>query len=487
MKHLSHYIAGDWVEGTGAEFQSHEPSTGEVNGTCRAATLEDVTRAVSAARTALPAWSQSPLGQRIDRLNAFAQQLREHRDELRETVCRETGKPRWEAAGEVDSMIAKVPISIDAHAQRCRTTSIDVDGAAGVTRFKPHGVAVVLGPFNFPGHLPNGHIVPALLAGNTVVFKPSEMTPLTAVETVKLWERAGLPPGAINLVHGAGDVGAALVRHEGIDAVYFTGSDAGGRAISRALADRPGVVTALEMGGNNPLVVHDVRDLEAAAYLTIQSSYLSAGQRCSCARRLIVTGDADRFIERLVAMIRRVRVGAFTDTPEPFMGPVISPAAAKRLLDAQRDLLERGGTALAEMRPLNAYGTLLTPGLMDVTAVKNRADVEHFGPLLQLIRVPDLDAAIAEANHTRYGLAAGILSDDRGAFERFYREVRAGVINWNRALTGASSRLPFGGVGCSGNGRPSGAWAADYCSYPVASLEVDTLAMPAKRSPGIGQ
>jgi succinylglutamic semialdehyde dehydrogenase len=240
------------------------------------------------------------------------------------------------------------------------------------------------------------------------------------------------------------------------------------------------------MGGNNPLIVWNVNDLHAAAYATVQSAYLSAGQRCSCARRLIVpaSGDSGEFITRLLEMIQRIRVGQYTDIPEPFMGPVIHKRAADDLLHMQSDLQRRGGKSLVEMRRLDG-DNLLSPGLIDVTEIAERDDNEIFGPLLQLIRVHYFDEAIAEANRTAYGLAAGLLCDDRALYEKFFREIRAGVVNWNRPLTGASSQLPFGGIGNSGNHRPSGSFAADYCSYPIASLESETLTMPATLSPGL--
>jgi succinylglutamic semialdehyde dehydrogenase len=233
--------------------------------------------------------------------------------------------------------------------------------------------------------------------------------------------------------------------------------------------------------------VHKVGDLRAAAYATVQSAFLSAGQRCSCARRLIVVdgGEADAFIDAVVDMMKRVRVGHHTDEPEPFMGPVIHKSAAAGLLAAQGESLDRGGRAIVEMNLVRGTTALLKPGLVDVTQVTAREDEELFGPLLQVIRVKDFDAAIAEANNTRFGLAAGLLSDDRSLWERFYRKIRAGVVNWNRPLTGASSALPFGGIGDSGNHRPSAYFAADYCSYPVASLEIERVAMPEKLTPGI--
>lgn len=448
----------------------------------------EVDRAVAAARAALDSWSDAPIARRVDYLEAFAEQLRQNKAALLEIISEETGKPRWESVTEVDAMIGKVALSIRAQDERRRPVETVTAGVTAATRYKPNGVCAVLGPFNFPGHLPNGHIVPALLAGNTVVFKPSEWTPRTAEKTVKLWRAAGLPDGVINRLPSGRELGKLLVSHRDIDGVYFTGSYAVGCAINRALADRPGTIAALEMGGNNPLVVHRVADLRAAAYAIVQSAFLSAGQRCSCARRLIVVdgSEADALTDALVDMMKRVRVGHHTDEPEPFMGPVIHKSVAAELLLAQDQLHSGGGgRPIVDMKLVPGTTALLTPGLIDVTAVAARKDDELFGPLLQLIRVKDFDAAIAEANNTRFGLAAGLLSDDRALWERFYRKIRAGVVNWNRALTGASSALPFGGIGDSGNHRPSAYFAADYCSYPVASLEIERVAMPEKLTPGI--
>ncbi|MCX7017178.1 MAG: succinylglutamate-semialdehyde dehydrogenase [Candidatus Sumerlaeota bacterium] len=481
------FIAGRWVEGRGARFESTDPATGATLWEGAAAAAEDIDQAVQAAREAAGEWAEAPLAKRLDVLGAFEAQLAANKPELAEIISRETGKPLWESLGEAQAMIGKIALSKQAYEERRAETCVDIDGARGAVRYAPHGVAAVLGPFNLPGHLPNGHIVPALLAGNAVVFKPSEETPLVGRRTAELWAAAGLPPGVLNLVQGGVETGQALVEHPGIDGVFFTGSYGAGQAIHRALADRPEVIVALEMGGNNPLIVWDAGDLDAAAYLTIQSAFLTSGQRCSCARRLIVAEgrEADAFIERLLSWMRRVRIGRWTDRPEPFMGPVISRSAAEQVLGSQADARRRGGAALAEMRAAAGCPALLSPGLMDVTGVEDRRDEEIFGPFLQLIRVADFDAALQEANRTRYGLAAGLLSDNADLHTRFRRAARAGIVNWNRPLTGASSRLPFGGVGRSGNHRPSGYFAADYCSYPVASLEAERLELPGTLTPGI--
>jgi succinylglutamic semialdehyde dehydrogenase len=489
-----HYIAGNWQRGAGPALTAIDPAAGSPSWTGHAATPAEVAAAVAAARAAAAPWADLPVDRRMAFCQAFAAALRNHEQRLAEAICISTGKPLWEAQQEVGAMVAKVPVSVQAMQERRGERSSDIGGARAVTRFKPHGVLVVLGPFNLPGHLPNGHIIPALLAGNTLVFKPSEQTPLVGQRMLEIWHEAGLPAGVINMVQGGRDTGIALARHDGIDGLLFTGSYAAGLALSRTFAEHPERILALEMGGNNPLIIDSdhISDLDAAAYHTIQSAYITAGQRCTCARRLIVIDSprAQPFIHRLVAMIRTIRVGRWNDDPTPFMGPVISKAAAEKLLAAQAEMIGRGGAVLAGCERRGDCPAMLTPGLIDVTGVPKvagRGDVEHFGPLLQLIRVPDFDTAMAEANDTDYGLAAGLFSESRERFDAFYRRIRAGVVSWNRQTTAASGQLPFGGIGHSGNHRPSGYYAADYCSYPVASLEYDQLALPASLTPGVSR
>lgn len=464
-------------------FSSVNPATGETVWTGPAAGPPAVDAVVRGARAAAPAWAGKSFDERAAVAKAFAAQLLANKEALAQAISREVGKPNWEALTEVQSMVGKIDLSIEAHQRRCA----EFKNNLGVTRFRPHGVVAVLGPFNFPGHLPNGHIVPALLAGNTVVFKPSEFAPAVAELTAELWRAAGLPAGGLQLVQGGRETGMALAAHAGIDGLFFTGSARAGLALSEQFACTPERILALEMGGNNPLVVDHATAVKAAVALTVQSAYLSAGQRCTCARRLIVpTGaEGDRFLATLAAAVRALRVGASTDRPEPFMGPVVSAAAADRLLEAQQALVRRGAVALVEMRRLKPGTGLLSPALLDVTPLPGRDDEEFFGPLLQVIRVPDFAAALREANNTHYGLAAGLISDDAAQYERFRTTVRAGLINWNQQLTGASSGAPFGGVGRSGNHRPSAYLAADYCSYPVASIEVPALQLPTQLPPGL--
>ena len=481
------YIAGAWQNGLGEAFESLNPVTQQVLWTGNGANAEQVDGAVKAAREAFPAWATRSFEERLSVLEAFAASLRTHADELAHCIGEETGKPLWESATEVTSMINKVAISVQSYRERTGEKSGPLGDATAVLRHKPHGVVAVFGPYNFPGHLPNGHIVPALLAGNSVVFKPSELTPKVAELTVKCWIEAGLPAGVLNLLQGARDTGIALAAHTGIDGLFFTGSSRTGNALHQQFAGRPDKILALEMGGNNPLVVDQVADVEAAVYTIIQSAFISAGQRCTCARRLLVPEGAwgDSLLSRLVQVSQTIEVGAFDQQPAPFMGSVISLGAARALMDAQELLLGSGAVALLEMSQPDANAALLTPGIIDVTEVSERSDEELFGPLLQVIRYADFDAAMTEANNTAFGLAAGLLSDSQARYQQFWLQSRAGIVNWNKQLTGAASSAPFGGIGASGNHRASAYYAADYCAYPVASLETPTLALPAALTPGV--
>jgi succinylglutamic semialdehyde dehydrogenase len=461
------------------ELISTDPCTGAELWRGPVADSAAVDAAVRAARAAFPAWAALPLDERIAVLRRYQDAVQAKADDFAALIARETGKPLWESKTEVTSVVAKVDISITAHAERTGTRAGENAGVRQVLRHKPHGVLAVLGPYNFPAHLPNGHIVPALLAGNAIVFKPSELTPAAAEFMAECWQVAGLPPGVLNVVQGAGDTGRALAGHAGIDGLLFTGSAATGAALHRQFAETPNKILALEMGGNNPLIVWDVAeaDLPAVAALIAQSAYLSAGQRCTGARRLILEdARAVELIAHLVELIDRLIVGAPFDEPQPFMGPVIDNRAADRLLAGAAQLTATGASAIRPLKRLAADKPYLTPALIDVTTATERPDEELFGPVLQLIRVPDFEAALAEANGTRFGLSAGLIGGDEALYDRFWAGSRAGVVNWNRPTNGAASNAPFGGIGLSGNHRPSAYYAADYCAWPVASLEADTPA-----------
>ena len=452
-------------------IQSVDPATGETIWQGREAGRVECESAVVRARTAQVGWSDTPLDQRISHVRDFAAELSGRRDSLADLISRETGKPRWESLSEVASMIAKVEVSIAAHAERTGERSAQLAFGAATLRHRPHGVLAVLGPYNFPGHLPNGHIVPALLAGNTVVFKPSEETPAAGEAMVAAWTASGLPPGVVNLVQGGRETGAALVASE-IDGVLFTGSARAGEALVRATLDRSHIILALELGGNNPLIAWD-GDTEAAASIVVQSAFITSGQRCSCARRLIVPAGprGDAIVDAVGGLAGRLRIGAWNDVPEPFMGPLVSANAAARALDQVHALERLGARPIIPFRRINDRAqAFVSIGMLDVTGL-DVPDEEIFAPLLQIHRVADFDTAIKIANSTSFGLAGGLISNDDNLWARYLRRGKAGVLNRNRPTTGAAATMPFGGVGRSGNHRPSAYYAADYCAYPVASFE----------------
>ncbi len=455
-------------------LRSIDPATEECVWEGPQADAAAVHEAVARARRAFPAWASLSLTSRVEHVQAFKAALQERRDALAVTISRETGKPLWETRAEVASMIAKVDVSITAQAERAGERRSAVPFGETVLRHRPHGVMAVLGPFNFPGHLPNGHIVPALLAGNTVVFKPSELTPATGEAMAECWAEAGLPAGVFQIVQGGRSTGEALVAAE-IDGLLFTGSAGAGAHFRRIFADRPHVILALELGGNNPLIVWD-GDVEEAASIVVQSSFVTTGQRCSCARRVIVpdTAFGRQLIEAVEALSRRVTIGRWNDPVEPYIGPLISAQAAQAARAGADQLVSLGASEVRSFKVLDCMGpAFVRPAVLDVTGVA-APDEEIFAPIVQVTRAANFDEAIAAANATRFGLSAGLVSEDDALWQRFVLESRAGVVNRNRPTTGAAGSMPFGGLGDSGNHRPSAYYAADYCAYPMASFEAAT-------------
>ncbi|WP_371193751.1 succinylglutamate-semialdehyde dehydrogenase [Glaciecola sp. SC05] len=484
----THFINGQWQSGHDELFKSIDPAKNVSIWQGKAASAEQINEAVKAARNAFIKWSLAEFSERLGIIKQFAVLLEEHKPILAKLIAQETGKPEWETATEVGAMIGKASISERAYHERTGTVENPMPAGRAVLRHRPHGVVAVFGPYNFPGHLPNGHIIPALLAGNTVVFKPSDLTPLVAEYTVKLWQQAGLPNGVLNLVQGQVDTGKALAGHAHIDGLFFTGSSNTGKLLHEQFAGNPGKILALEMGGNNPLIVTDVADTKAAVHDIIQSAFVTSGQRCTCARKLFVpqTEAGDALIAMLVKATKKIRVGHYDDAEQPFMGAMISSRAASLMAAAQQHLLNIGATSLVQLVHQDINTGFVSPGIIDVTAIAaDMPDEEHFGPLLKVIRYTDIDQAITLANNTKFGLSAGLLADSQADYDYFLPRIRAGIVNWNRPITGASSAAPFGGIGESGNHRASAYYAADYCAYPVASVELEKVALPATLNPGL--
>ncbi len=473
------YIGGKWTDAHGHGFTSIDPASGAQIWQGVESTSADVDAAFRAARTAFEAWSETSLEERRDIVLRFKDIALANKDKLGELIARETGKVLWDASGEAGAVAGKVDISLKSYADRTGSSSTETAFGRADLQHRPHGVMAVLGPYNFPAHLPNGQIIPALIAGNTVVFKPSEQCPAVGEFMAGLYEQAGFPPGVINMVQGARDTGAAVLDHGEVDGVLFTGAAGTGKFIHEKFGGRPEIILALELGGNNPLLLWDVADTNAAASIIVQSGFITSGQRCTCARRILLpegkAGDAVQ--DAVIAMVESMKVGAWNDADEAFIGPVISAGIASHVVERAHKL---GGQVIRQTEIMQRGAAFIRPGIVDVTGVQV-PDEEIFGPVMQIIRVPTLEAGIAEANNTRFGLSAGLISDNPKNWDVFKRKIRAGVVNFNRPTTGAAGFLPFGGPGASGNHNPGAYYAADFCAWPMASQISDTVeTQPAK-------
>jgi len=475
-------IGGAWVPIPGNALCSTSPARPSHQIWSGTPNISHVDAAVGAARGAFPIWSSWESERRFTVLKRFQSLAAARVDELASLIRDEVGKPLWDARAEAQLLASKVDITLDAteHGAIRRVTGFDLTLAptrTGRCRFLPHGVMSVIGPFNFPMHLPNGHIIPALAMGNTIVFKPSDKAPACGQALASLFHEAldaeNAPPGVFNLVHGKANVASALASHLAIDGVLFTGSWPVGRKIMEANLDHPGRILALEMGGNNAAVVLPDADLRQAAIECVRSAFITAGQRCTCTRRVIVHASIARvFTRALCQASSSLIIGDPAQDHPLFMGPVISSQARSQILAQINALAKTGGEHLVEPRALDTEsgGWYLSPGVMRSPRFTLHADTEIFGPFLQVSQCDSLDDAIEQANATRFGLAASIFTKTHSEAERFLARARAGCVNVNTGTAGASSRLPFGGLGCSGNHRPAGAFSLDYCAYPVAGI-----------------
>ncbi len=476
----SNYIGGRFIPIAGDVLKSINPADPSQVVWRGSPSADHIDRAVENARKAFGEWSARPMEDRVALLRQWAKVTTENAPKLAGLITDEMGKTLAESTFEAKALAEKVTITLD-QISMSRVSDYEVSvnpSRAGICRFKPHGVMAVIGPFNFPAHLANGHFVPALLMGNTIIFKPSEKTPAVGQMLAELMHEIGMPPGVFNLVQGGGDIAAKLVQHDEIDGVLFTGSWPVGRKILQANLDRPGRIIALEMGGNNPSVVLNDAHLKQAVIENVRSAFATTGQRCTCTRRIIVQKKmAERFIPAFCKTASTLLIGPGRSATPVFMGPLIHGQAVDAVLAAQAELVKAGGRLLllaAKMDPPTG-GAFITPGVVQVDRFTMDRDCEVFGPLAQISIVDDLDDAIEQANATRYGLAASIFTTNDPAYQKFFRECKAGCINRNNGTAGASGRLPFGGVNQSGNHRPAGAFCIDSCAYPVANM-VETSA-----------
>ena len=468
IESLGDYIHGQFVKGEGQAFSSYNPAKQDVEVFTTYEHSDSVDKAVHAARSALKSWRKMSMDARIEALRSVAALVPEHQSRIAEAISLEMGKSYSEAMTEAGSIKSKIEGVI---AQISQTLPQKPAGAPGEQRFHPLGVVAVIGPFNFPIHLLNTHIIPALLTGNTVVVKPSEVTPLCGQRYAELFHAARFPAGVLNLVQGRGTTGATLSAHPKVNGVIFTGSYETGRKIRRATFDQAHKKVCLELGGKNPAVVLDDADLEQATQEILLGALLTSGQRCTATSRVIATeGIASALKHKLVEAFKRIRPLDPFDQ-QCFMGPLANQAAKERFLSLLDEAKSQGAEPWVESEGIPG-GAFVTPSIYGVTG--NEAYLEHelFGPHISFQVVKDDHEAIAVAAENSYGLSASLFTQREEMFETFYDEVAVGVLNWNRSTNGASGLLPFGGVGKSGNWHPAGSEGPRLSTYPVAVMSV---------------
>jgi len=454
-----------------------------------------IDQAVNAAREAFPAWRRKTVAERANILKKYQAALKEREDEVVQILSREVGKPLWESKTEIAAMLNKVDITINDSMKLIegQVLSQIMENTAGVYRYRPYGVMGVIGPFNFPGHLPNGHIIPALLTGNTVVFKPSEKAPLVGQIMAELFQEAGMPRGVFNLIQGEREVGRRLCVHEGVDGVLFTGSYEVGTRIKQDTLQQHWKILALEMGGKNPALVLEDADLDLAVYETLVGAFVTAGQRCSATSRIIVSNQIlDEFISKFHSRSKEFSIGHPYDNP--FMGPLVEQGAVDRYMKFL-GIASREGCEIVmrgKLLELQKKGNYVTPSIClvkDASVESTRKSIfqqtELFAPNVVILGVESVDEAIKQANATQYGLVASVFTQKRETYEKCWDELQMGLINWNKTTIGASSKLPFGGLKKSGNHFPTALTSTFYCTYPVASLEVSKPEAIVNKMPGL--
>ncbi|MCE3009619.1 MAG: succinylglutamate-semialdehyde dehydrogenase [Proteobacteria bacterium] len=479
MSYRGDFISNQFVTSAKADGQFKDISPADLNDLVMAVpfTYAHVDQAVEAARKAYMPWARLTMDERKSYLLRLKEVFELKKNEIATAISRDTGKPKWDALTEATALASKIDITVNFSTKLVAEERIvnALPQVDGVIRHKPRGVMSVIGPFNFPAHLPNGHIIPALLMGNTIVFKPSEQTPFVAQVYSECIQAAGFPEGVYNMVQGDGETGRRIVTHEHVDGVLFTGSYEVGLRIKQETMNHYWKILALEMGGKNATVVWADADMNKAIYESLIGSFMSTGQRCSCTSRILVHDSvADEFTDRFYEAAKKLTIGHWSE--DPFMGPLINEPAVEKYLRFQEIAKREEAEPLMRGKALDLKykGYYVTPSINLVkkfdpnsTYQKN----EIFGPNVAIYRVHDFDETLNIVNSTGYGLVMSLFSKNRDLYQKALLEARVGLLNFNRTTNGASSKLPFGGMGKSGNDRPSAHYAIQYCSVPVASLE----------------
>ena len=464
------HINGEWITGTN-RLPNTNPATGAVLGTYPKLGRDETLAAIEAAQAAFPAWRQTPAPKRAAILFKAVRLFDERRDGIAEALTLEEGKTLADAKGEVQKSYNILEfIAGEGRRINGETVPSELPHTLAYTVREPLGVVGLITPWNFPVAIPVWKIAPALVTGNTVVFKPASLTPWTAELVTRVFVDAGLPPGVLNLVTGGGaEVGDTIVRDPRVKALSFTGSNEIGSRLYHDGSER-GAKVQCEMGGKNPLVVLEDADIELAAIATAQGAFGSTGQRCTAtSRAIVVDAVADAFVERVVALAKEVVIGDGMDDATT-MGPVVDAHQLESVLSfmeigkAEGAKLLCGGGQLDQGE--HAQGFFVAPTVFDHVKPDMRiAKEEIFGPVLSVIRVKDLEEAIDVANDVDYGLTSSIYSRDVNRVFKFLDRIETGITHVNSPTMGGEAQLPFGGVKATGVGhREMGKTAIEFYS-----------------------
>jgi len=482
------FVKPDKPDGT---IKSFSPSNTKDHILTASISYDHADQAVEAARKAYLPWARLTVDERKNYLLRLKEVFEARKEDMTIAIARDTGKPKWESATEAAALTSKIDITLNHSLKLVAEEHLPnaLPGVEGVIRFKPRGVMTVLGPFNFPAHLPNGHIIPALAMGNTIVFKPSEQTPAVGQMMAQCFEQAGFPPGVVNMIQGDGETGRRLVVHEHVDGILFTGSYEVGLKIKQETLHHYWKILALEMGGKNATIIWDDADMEKAVYETLVGAFMTTGQRCACTSRVLVHEKiADEFTERFYQAAKKLSIGHWSETV--FMGPLINEQAVEKYLRFQEIAKREGAESMMRGKALDLKhpGHYVTPSINLVKSFEPNSvyqKSEIFGPNVSIYRVNDFDHTLKIVNSSGYGLVGALFTKSQELYQKALLEAKVGLLNFNRTTNGASSRLPFGGMGKSGNDRPSAHFAIQYCAIPVASLEDPTPYDPSKNLPGM--
>lgn len=493
MNFAGDYINGEWVKAKASDGTWAIQSPADLNDHIIKieTSYSHVSFATQSAKAAYKKWSHLSLDERKEYLLRLKSVFAQKAEAIAQVISREVGKPLWEAKTEVTALISKIDITLEHSLKLVAEEKVAgaLPGIDGYIRYKSRGVMAVIGPFNFPAHLPNGHIIPALITGNTIVFKPSDKTPAVGQVYAECFHEAGFPPGVFNLVHGQAEIGRRLVQSEDVDGILFTGSYEVGLKIKQDTLDHYWKILALEMGGKNSTIVWSDADIEKAVYESIIGAYLTTGQRCSCTSKIILHKNIkNKFLDNFHETAKKLTIGHWSKNP--FMGPLIGGDAVEKYLRYQEIAKREGTESLmrGKVLELDHKGHYVTPSIHLVNkhskdSVYQKSEI--FGPNVAVYETDDFDQALDIVNDAGFGLVAALFTQNKSLYQKALIDAKVGLLNLNRTTNGASSRMPFGGIGKSGNDRPSGHFAIQYCTIPVASLEDFGSLDKSKLMPGV--